>query len=169
MDWLGLTHTAAAAGALLFGVVVFRHRKGTTKHKMLGYAYVVSMLLLNVTAFAIYDLFGGWGAFHWAALVSSVTLAMGFIPVLLRKPARTWIEWHYMGMCWSYVGLAAAAGAEVLTRLPALVPGLASVVSPHFFWNMVGLSTFIVCGTGYYLINRRRLGYGLVRAMLSRP
>ncbi|NNM20703.1 MAG: DUF2306 domain-containing protein [Gammaproteobacteria bacterium] len=167
MDWLGIIHTVTAGSALLFGPLVFFRRKGTRTHRLLGYGYVVSMLLLNATALMIYDLFDGFGVFHWAALVSLVTLASGIVPALLRRPQRTWIVWHYMGMNWSYVGLCAAAAAEFLTRLPAFIPRVLDYVPGSFFWNAVGAGTFIICGTGWYLVNRRRPGFALVQRMLD--
>lgn len=158
MDYLGITHTLTAISALALGPAVFVRKKGTRLHKRLGYGYVASMLLLNATALMIYDLFDGFGIFHYAALLSLATLCMGFIPAFLRRP-RNWLEWHYMGMTWSYVGLSAAALAETLTRLPMFWPRLVEIIPGHYFWNAVGVGTFLVCGIGWYLINRRRLGY----------
>ena len=159
MDLLGLVHTAFATAALLFGPVVFLRRKGDGPHRVLGYAYVASMALLNATALLVYDLFGGWGVFHWAALLSLATLAAGFVPALLRRPKGKWLEWHYQGMCWSYVGLAAAAAAELFSRLPEAWPALAAVVPRHYFWMAVGVSSFVVWAIGSYLIRFRRLGF----------
>ena len=50
---------------------------------------------LNVTALMIYRLFGTFGPFHVAALVSLATLAAGVVTVVRRRPARTWVEHHY--------------------------------------------------------------------------
>lgn len=158
MDYLGTLHILSAVSALLLGPSVFVRKKGTALHKKLGYGYVLSMIVLNATAFMIYDLFDGWGVFHYAALVSLVTLLTGFIPAFRKKPGN-WMEWHYMGMTWSYVGLSAAAVAETLTRLPLYWPAITEYVPGHYFWNAVGIGTFLVCGAGWYLINRRQLGF----------
>ena len=64
----------------------------------------------------IYDLFGGVGPFHIAALISLVTLIGGTIPARRRRPPRGWLPWHAYWMSWSYVGLVAAAVAETATR-----------------------------------------------------
>ncbi len=64
-----------------------------------------------------------------------------------------------MGMTWSYTGLAAAAVAETLTRLPIYWPVVTQYVPGHFFWNAAGVGAFAVCGMGWYLINRRMLGF----------
>ncbi|NNF52556.1 MAG: DUF2306 domain-containing protein [Gammaproteobacteria bacterium] len=158
MDVVGITHTLAAASALLLGPSVFVRKKGTALHKKLGYGYVFSMLVLNATALMIYDLFQGWGIFHYLSALSLLTLLSGFVPAYLKRPAN-WIEWHYMGMTWSYVGLTAAAVAETLTRTPLYWPAITEIIPGHFFWNAVGVGTFVVCGAGWYLINKRKLGY----------
>jgi len=158
-DWLGLVHTIAATLAVLLGPAVFLRRKGDAPHRRLGYAYVASMTTLNVTSLFITDLFGGWGPFHVGALVSLATLAAGFVPAFLRRPRRTWLEWHYMGMCWSYVGLAAAGLAEALTRLPSVWPALGAAAPQRFFWTMTAVGTFVVCGVGSYVIRVRRVGF----------
>lgn len=158
MDFTGLVHTLAAISALSLGPAVFLRKKGTALHKKLGYCYAASMLLLNATALMIYELFDGFGIFHYAAIVSLATLTTGIIPAVRKRPAN-WIEWHYMGMTWSYVGLSAAALAETLTRLPMYWPGITELVPGRYFWNAVGVGTFLVCGIGWYLINKRRLGF----------
>jgi uncharacterized membrane protein len=158
MDLFGLVHTACAVAALLLGPAVFLRRKGDRWHRRLGYAYVASMAALNGTAFALYDLFGGWGPFHWAAVASFATLLMGFVPAYRRRPAN-WLAWHYVGMCWSYVGLAAAAAAEFFTRVPQLWPATAAVLPRHYFWIATAVSTFVVGGVGTYLIRIRKLGF----------
>jgi len=158
MTALGLIHTLSAVSALLLGPNVFFRRKGTRLHKKLGYSYVISMLMLNLTAFMIYRLFGGWGPFHWLAVVSLATMLAGFIPAFLKRP-KNWIDWHYFSMTWSYVGLVAAAAAETFTRLPDIWPQLAGQFPEQFFWSAVAVGSFSVCGIGWYLINHRRLGY----------
>lgn len=157
MDYLGITHTLTAISALALGPAVFFRKKGTRLHKQLGYSYVASMVLLNATALSIYDLFDGFGVFHYAALISLATLLMGFIPAFRKRP-QNWLEWHYKGMTWSYVGLSAAAVAETLTRLPSYWPEITEIIPGHYFWNAVGIGTFIVCGVGWFLINKLRLG-----------
>ncbi len=114
MDWLGLTHFATALLALSSGAVVVFGRKGTRFHRNLGRVYFGSMLALNISALSIYDLFGGFGAFHFAALVSLVTVVLGVRSAWMRH--ANWRFSHAYWMSWSYVGLVAAAVAESATR-----------------------------------------------------
>jgi uncharacterized membrane protein len=126
-DGFGLIHSGFGLVALLAGLGVMTLRKGTRPHRRLGYVYAGSMLLLNSTALAIYDLFGRFGPFHFAALVSLATLSAGFVPVFLRRPRGAWIELHATFMSWSYVGLVAAFLAEVGVRVPGVGFGPAVV------------------------------------------
>ncbi len=129
-DNTGFIHLIASIVALVCGTFVIFIPKGTSIHKKIGYVYAISMLVLLVTAFMIYRLFGGFGIFHIAAVISSVTLAGGMIPVLLRKPKDNWLSLHFSFMYWSVMGLYMAFAAEALTRIPE---------TP--FFGMVGIAT----------------------------
>ncbi len=113
---MGLAHVIIALLAILFGTLIIFARKGTPYHRWIGRAYFASMLALNATALAIYELFGGFGVFHWMALVSLATLIAGYIPARTRTPG--WMPRHAYCMSGSYVGLLAALASEILTRVP---------------------------------------------------
>jgi uncharacterized membrane protein len=144
LDPFGLFHSLCGVAALLFGLAVIVSRKGTRSHRRLGYAYVGAMLLLNATALMIYDLFGRFGPFHIAALVSLATVAAGLMPAFRRKPTGAWLERHAALMSWSYVGLVAAFIAEVIVRLPGARIGWSA-----FFGIAVAMAV------GGYLIHTR--------------
>jgi uncharacterized membrane protein len=120
LDPLGLLHALLGVAALAFGLALLLRRKGTRAHRRLGQAYVLSMLLLNVTALMIYDLFGRFGPFHVASVISLATVGAGFVPVYLRRPRGMWMQLHATFLSWSYVGLFAAFASEVTTRLPGV-------------------------------------------------
>ncbi len=128
---IGLIHLIASISALIFGTLVLVLTKGTKFHKQIGYAYTVSMLGLLVTAFMIYRLFGRFGIFHMTAIISTISLLGGMIPVILRKPVNSWLSWHYGFMYWSVIGLYAAFVAETMVRIPQ---------AP--FYRMVGFAAF---------------------------
>jgi uncharacterized membrane protein len=128
LNALGLTHTTLAGLAILFGGVVVANRKGTSRHKAFGWLYVVSMIGQNVTALLIYRLFGRFGPFHWLALVSLATVMLALAFVLLRRPAN-WLALHGETMSWSFVGLLAAAVAEVSVRILSFPFGLTVLAS----------------------------------------
>jgi uncharacterized membrane protein len=141
MNTLGGFHTVCALVAMASGAGVLLRRKGTRSHRRLGWTYVASMLALNGTALMIYRLFGGFGAFHAAAIASLVTVVAGAVSAYRRKPG--WLERHYAWMTWSYVGLWAAAVAEVGTRVPGFR-----------FWWAVMVGSVAVIGIGAILIRR---------------
>lgn len=143
-DVTGLIHLISSIFALIFGTMVLIKKKGTIRHKQIGYAYVISMGILIITAFMIYRLFKGWGLFHYATVISLLTLAFGMIPIWLKKPNKKWKFLHFSFMYWSVIGLYAAFAAEVLTRIPE---------TP--FFGMVGIATGIIMITGgiFFRIN----------------
>ena len=132
-DTTGFIHLLSSIFALIFGTMVLMMKKGTKRHKQIGYAYVVNMAILMITAFSIYRLFGGWGIFHYTTVVSLLTIALGMIPVWTKKPTNKWKFLHFSFMYWSVMGLYAAFAAELLTRIPK---------TP--FFGMVGMATGII-------------------------
>lgn len=133
----GTLHLLFAILALLFGTVILFSKKGTSFHKKAGYLYVINMILVNVTAFMLYNLTGKFNIFHIAALVSSATLLSGFIPIIAKKPKDGYIELHFSFMYWSVMGLYAAFISETAVRIPT---------AP--FWEAVGFGTAIVMFVG---------------------
>lgn len=136
----GTFHLIVSIIAMISGMMVLCKPKGTKGHKQVGYLYVVAMLLVNLTAFMIYRLFGGFGIFHFFAIVSLLTLLAGMYPILKRK-GKQYLFRHFNYMYWSVVGLYCAFCAEVLTRVPLL---LDIQNSWELFSLLVGVSIFVV-------------------------
>jgi uncharacterized membrane protein len=145
MSTLGLIHLVFASIALVAGTVVILIRKGTRWHRTLGHFYLTCMIGLNVTALFIYKKFGIFGPFHWMAVASLLTLLVGMVPVLTRRPKGSWLELHAGFISGSYVGLVAAAGAEVTSRIPG---------TEELFGLIVGITTALIIGIGISLIRR---------------
>jgi uncharacterized membrane protein len=116
-----------ALAAMLFGAAVIFNRKGTRKHRWMGRSYVAMMLGLNGTALLNYELYGRFGPFHWMVLASLATVVAGFVPTWRKSPG--WIYRHAYLMAWSYIGLMAAAVAEVASRVPGWSFGPSVVIS----------------------------------------
>ena len=130
---LGLFHLIVSCLALIAGTWVITTQKGTAIHRKVGYFYVATMIAVNGTSFAMYRLFGGFGVFHVAAIISSITLICGIVPAILRKPEKSWVSLHFGFMYWSVMGLYAAFVAEVFVRIPQMK-----------FFSMVGIGTGVV-------------------------
>ena len=112
----GLIHLIFSVLAMILGAMVIFSKKGTNRHKKIGYGYSITMVVCITTAFMIYRLFDGWGIFHYMAVVSAFSLILGIIPAILRRPKKHWIGLHYGFMYWSVVGLYAAFISETITR-----------------------------------------------------
>jgi uncharacterized membrane protein len=94
----GLIHFIASIIALLLGTLVLFSPKGTSNHKVTGRLYGLTMLVVLTTAFMTYRLFGTWGIFHWTAVISSLTLFCGLIPILTRRPSNNYVSLHFCFM-----------------------------------------------------------------------
>lgn len=142
---IGGLHLLTAITAIIFGTAVIAMPKGTKLHKKMGYAYVASMIPMLITSFLLYNLFGGFGVFHVAAIVSSATLLGGMIPIYYKRPKHNWIAYHFSFMYWSVIGLYGAFFSEIFTRIPE---------TP--FFAMVGIATGITFGIGGYVFKKRK-------------
>tara|TARA_R110000796_G_scaffold252640_2_gene389864 strand:- start:113964 stop:114443 length:480 start_codon:yes stop_codon:yes gene_type:complete len=141
-SYLGLFHTCCAVLAMIFGAVVVFKTKGTNLHRKIGYAYVTSMLLMNLSGFGIYN-FGGLSLFHAFAFISLLTLLLGIIPAIKRS--KDWYKKHFYFMSWSVVGLYCAFWAEVGVRF----------FDMQYFWWVVMLATMLTGLVGMTVINKK--------------
>lgn len=151
---IGLIHLIFAAIALIAGTIVLIKRKGSKFHKQIGYIYAASMVVMLITAFMLYNLYGSFGIFHVMAVVSTLTLAAGMLPMILKKPANSYISLHWNFMYWSVFGLYAAFAAETLVRIPQVV--IESGIPNTVFYNMVGVAVGIVMAIAYFVLNRKK-------------
>lgn len=164
MPLLGPLHLSAAVLALISGAAVLVVRpKGARWHRRLGWIYVGAMLSVNATALLIYKLFGGFGPFHVAALISLVGIVFGTRAAVRARRSRlarqpfaraAWAERHYMWMTWSYVGLLAAFASETITRLPAFRPVLGG---GRLFGVAVAGATLVIVAIGSRWIRAARV------------
>jgi len=144
----GLIHFIASIFALILGTFILVLNKGTTKHKILGRLYALTMLVVLITAFMTYRLFGTWGIFHWTAVISSLTLVCGLIPILIKRPINNYKSFHFSFMYWSIMGVYGAFVSETLVRMPKVV--VESGIPNSVFYNMTGIGIVLVMGLGVY-------------------
>jgi uncharacterized membrane protein len=109
MSLIGTIHVAASLASLASGGTVLASRKGTRFHRTVGGGYVTAMVIVNASALCIYRLTGHFEPFH------ALALGRGMAAALIRRPG--WPLTHYRGMAWSYLGLVAAACAEIGVRV----------------------------------------------------
>lgn len=135
-------HVALGIIALCAGAWNLVARKGTSRHRGLGWVYVGSMAGLIGTSFGIYEVFDSVGPFHVMSLVSGATLLRAIYAPLRRNQWDDWLEYHYMWISWSYVGLVMATGSHLFEYGP----------SGWSFWARAGLCWGLPYGIGAALI-----------------
>lgn len=145
---VGWIHFIASVLSLITGTYVVLAKKGTGIHKKVGYAYVVSMVVVIATAFMIYRLFNGFGIFHGFAIVSTFALVGGMLPMFKSNRTAKDLEQHATVMGWSVVGLYCAFISETCSRI-------------RFDYALIVLSVgcFLVCALGSVLIKKTTKKY----------
>lgn len=141
---VSVVHFGAALIAMITGTYILFTGKGTRSHRRMGRVYVVSMVVLLLTAFQIYFLFGRFGVIHWGAVGSVIALLIGVLSVLFRHTVPAWLAWHYLGMGASVTGLYAAFLVESTYRL----------FPPAYFWWVTMGSANLVFLIGGLLLYR---------------
>ncbi len=147
--WVGQGHVVLAITALIFGPLIFTQAKGTRSHRLLGYGYLASMLVVNVSALTMYELSAGPNLFHFFAVVSLSSILPGIYSVLRGK-----IESHYFFMSWSYFGLLAAFLSQVATQTGA-IPRLGQALGGTSVFVLVFALTGIASFGASRLINAK--------------
>ncbi|WP_412560782.1 DUF2306 domain-containing protein [Winogradskyella sp. MIT101101] len=151
-DTIGWIHTVFAIIALITGSVILYKTKGTSLHKKTGRIYGISMLIVCATAFLIYRVHNTFGILHFFAVISTVTLFLGMLPMYI-KGYKNAIAVHLSWMYWSVIGLYCAFAAEIFTRLPLL---LNIKNSYGIFYALVGLSTGLVGFIGSRFFKKKK-------------
>jgi uncharacterized membrane protein len=118
-----LVHTLAAVAALVVGTFVLFGRKGSARHRSVGRAWMILMLVVAVSSFAIRT----DGHFSWLHLLSLVTLVALGRAVWAARARR--IAAHRATAVALYSGGLVIAG--IFTLLPQRLLG-------HALWSMLG-------------------------------
>jgi uncharacterized membrane protein len=142
---VSVLHLLAVLLALTTGTAVVFRPKGTRGHRYFGWVYVASMLVLLLTAFRMYFLFGRFGIVHWGAVASSVSLLIGIGASHCRSLVPAWQQWHYVGMGASVTGLYAALVVESTYRFFPVA---------YFWWSTLGPASVVLLGGGWLLYRR---------------
>lgn len=113
---LGLVHLGAAMAALVLGLATIARPKGTPAHRMLGGAYAVLLLVVDIAALAIPRGDDGFGPFQVLAVISLVTLGVGIVPMWVLPRTEGVIAVHAITMSFSYVGLVGAGLSQAAAQ-----------------------------------------------------
>ena len=137
----GWLHTIACLIALGTGAYVLAARKGTRRHRRLGWWYAGAMLVLNLSVFVIYrfDIVPGqapgpghFGLFHWFALAALASVAVAVFAASRQRGSAVWPHVHAQAMLGSYYGLIGGLINEMFVRiLRQAVRALKKQMTPH--------------------------------------
>jgi uncharacterized membrane protein len=111
-----VVHAFAAMTAFVLGIVQFALPKGTTRHRVTGWIWVLLMAVVAASGFGIHHLrvWGPWSPIH---LLSVFTLVM--LPLAVLHARRHRIANHRRAMISIFVGALVIAG--VFTLLPGRI------------------------------------------------
>lgn len=111
-----LIHLGLASAALLLGPLALTARKGSPRHRGLGYTWVLLMLGAAISSLFIRDFgkpnLGGYTWIHLLALVTFLGVGAGLYQVIVQRN----ISAHRQTMWRTYVGACGVAG--LFTLLP---------------------------------------------------
>ncbi|GAB4527408.1 MAG: DUF2306 domain-containing protein [Amphiplicatus sp.] len=113
-------HLVSAVAAFLLGSIILLNRKGTRFHKTLGWAYVVLMTVVAVSAVFIRRPEGaGWSVNGYTPIHLFIVLTAVSLPLALFNIRRGNVKGHAGAMIGLFVGGLVIAGA--LTLLPGRI------------------------------------------------
>jgi len=127
---IGAVHGIACLIALMAGAWNMVLRKGTDSHARVGLAYMLSMVVVNVSVFAMYKFDiasfqpfkagpNTFGIFHWFAVWTLGFLAIGWFAAS-RQEKVLWAYLHPIMMVLTYYMLLAGGINEMFVRVDAL-------------------------------------------------
>ena len=141
ISFMGWLHSIACLIALAGGTYVTIARKGTRRHRQLGWWYAGAMAVQAVTIMAVYrfDVILGrtpktgpniFGVFHWMAIASFVAVALAILAATRQRRSIVWAQTHAQAMLFSYYLLVGGLITEAVVRIMPL-RGLAMAISPR--------------------------------------
>jgi uncharacterized membrane protein len=106
-----VVHACAAMAAFALGIVQFAAPKGTLPHRTVGWIWVVLMLTVALSSFAIHQirLWGPWSPIHFLSIGTLVGL-----PLAVWAAHRHRIASHRRAMISIFLGALVIAGAFTL-------------------------------------------------------
>jgi uncharacterized membrane protein len=114
---IGGIHVISSVIGLITGAFILLTKKATKIHRKTGYVFVVSLLLVNISALFIYDFNDGQiSVFHYLIPVSLVFLLYGMYPMLIKSEKKNRLNKHIIGMNGAALGLWAAGATEYFVR-----------------------------------------------------
>jgi uncharacterized membrane protein len=116
---ISIIHILSASLSIFFGGWVLCKKKGTSKHKKIGFYYFIAMLFNNITALMIYNAFNEWFFPHWLAVATLSLLIPGYYVSKIKNSLFA-MKVHIVAMICSYYFLIGGAVNEAFLHIPYL-------------------------------------------------
>ena len=149
---ISLTHTITASLSLIFGTIVLFGKKGDSKHRKFGLWYFYAMLVNNITALVIVNVFGKWFFPHYLAIACLIVIIPGIIAI--KRKHKYWLKIHIISMIISYYLLIGGAINEAFLHIQKLRPYIINKEPIVGITHMVAQLIFI--GFLIYFIRKYR-------------
>ena len=104
-----ISHLSLALAALIIGSINLISKKGTTRHKLIGWFWIIFMTYVAISSFCIKN----DGVYSWIHLLSIVTLLSLIFSIIAIK--FRFIKIHSFFMIGTYIGLFIAG---IFTLMP---------------------------------------------------
>jgi uncharacterized membrane protein len=155
---LGWVHSIACLAAIVLALLVLARPKGTAVHKLRGRIYAGAMLIVSLTALAIYR--RGIVFFpHWLAIVVIVAMAAGLAAAHFKVPASGWVHLHLTSMLATVYLLIGGGVNEAFLRidmLRRLAPNLNSPIVGETHLAVMTLFALLLAYFNAKMLMRRR-------------
>jgi len=104
-------HVAAAITAFFVGIAQFVGKKGVTTHRILGWIWVIAMMVVAISSFWINEirLVGPFSPIHLLAILTIFS-----VPAAVMAARRHDVRRHRKNMILIYIGALIVAGAFTL-------------------------------------------------------
>jgi len=145
----GAIHSVLAVWGIAVGLIQLLRPKRGPAHRARGYAFVYAMLVADGAAMLVFRFTGRFNIFHVGAIMNMVCIIATMLPVLRSPRPPNWKIAHHYWICWSYVGLLAAAATEFVVRTSDLA-------TREQAWTAAAVTSVLVTVIGYVVINRYR-------------
>ena len=139
----GIIHFTSASLGLILGAGILFLKPGSKIHKIAGYIFIPTLIIVNFSALFIHEMGMKFGPFHYIIPFSLYFLFLGVKPFLIKKDGVKSIKNHIRGMVGAALGLWAAFFAELVARIPSLNKFLFSFGN-NKFWIMTIEGFFFV-------------------------
>lgn len=139
----GVLHFSSSILGLILGLGILFLKPGSKIHKLSGYVFIPTLVIVNISALFIHELGVRFGPFHYIIPFSLFYLGRGVYPFIFNVEKSKRLKMHIKGMVGASLGLWAAFFAEFVARTPDI---------KNFFFPSSGNSFWISTLVGFFFV-----------------